>query len=129
MIVLEFLSRSTRQMAGWLAAMSATMAGTITGLVWDAGPLAAQGAQGYCASELSDTVVYVSTIFDTKLNPKVPIASQSIARVAHAAGGRSGVADGRRAGARRTRRRGACNAAALEFKAAPTAMPMSTRRP
>jgi hypothetical protein len=46
--------------------------------------LAAQaGGQGYCLSELSDTVVYTTAIFDTKLNPKVPIATHSIARELH----------------------------------------------
>ncbi len=38
------------------------------------------GGQGYCVSELSDTVVYASTIFDTKLNPKAKIAPHSIDR-------------------------------------------------
>ncbi len=46
--------------------------------------IAAQaGGQGFCASELSDTVVYVTTIFDTGLNPKVRIVTHSIAREFH----------------------------------------------
>ena len=41
------------------------------------------GGQGYCASELSGPVVYFSPVFDTRLNPKVPIETATIAREFH----------------------------------------------
>lgn len=85
MISLRFLSRSTPRMTGWLAALSATIAGAVSGLAWDAGPLAAQAGtgQGYCASETSGPVVYFTPIFDTKFKPRVPIETHAIASELH----------------------------------------------
>jgi hypothetical protein len=80
MILVKFSCRTSPRIAGWLTALFVTIVATVSALAWDADPVAAQGgtAQGFCTSELSETVVYVSTFFDTKLNPKVPIVTRSI---------------------------------------------------
>jgi hypothetical protein len=71
-------SHPVPQITRRLAALSITIGGAVLCLAADARPLAAQGAQGYCASEVGRPIVYYTTIFDTKLNPKVPIDAGTI---------------------------------------------------
>lgn len=84
MSVIRFRSHRALRLSRWLTALAAISAGATISPGWSAGSLAAQaGAQGFCASEVSDTVVYFTAIFDTKLNPKVPIETGSISREFH----------------------------------------------
>lgn len=85
MILLKRSFRRTSQINPWLVALAATTAWAAPGPAPGRASRPAQpgGAQGMCLSDPGGAVVYITPVFDTRLNPKVPIETGSIAREFH----------------------------------------------